>query len=476
MPHNKDRERAVLGAILLEQDKLEEVLDQLPSAEVFYEPAHGQVFGAVKAIFEGGGKVDLLTVAAQLEKEGHTPPESSWSYAMVQLTRDVVSSGHVNAWARLLIEDYLRREEIRVGMQLVAAGYDETVDVFDGLDQAQQEMFRLTTVGIKKDFVPISSVTMQVMMTMDEQREQGVEFTGLPTPWQSLDAVTGGWQKKNLIIVAARPSVGKTAVALQLAIACARDRMHGGAAAIFSLEMGNEELDQRMLAYQSGVVLDRIKKPWLQTDDDQKLITTGATELGQMPIFLDDSPQLGLTELRAKARRLKKKHGVQLIIIDYLQLMQGDAGSGNREQEVSRISRGLKVLAKDLDIPIIALSQLNRSAEQRKDNAPQLGDLRESGAIEQDADLVLLLSVPTKESVQKDPKLAGTALMNVAKNRNGKTADLTFRIDNAVQRWTELDGGMVGNWRPLRTNEIPKQSYSPAPSQPQSGHDDDLPF
>ena len=466
-PQAVDLEEAVLGAILLESEKLELVMEIIPASDCFYKSEHQILYAGICRLFESGSKVDMLTITDRLRKSGELETIGG-PYFLSTLMRDVVSSANVEVHSRIIMEHYMKREQIRIGGEMMAKGYDLAEDVFTSMDVAQEQLFQITSVGVKKDFKPVSSAVLDVMMEMDDQMTSGVEFTGVPTPFHNLNALTGGWQKNNLIILAARPAVGKTALSLCCALACSMPGPHSGGVGIFSMEMDDKILTKRMISNISNVPLKHVLEPWRLEPGEHQRVQEAAQRLGKLPIHIDDTSNLTMMELRGKARRMKKKHNIQLIIVDYLQLMEGSGSNGNREQEISKISRGLKGLSKDLAIPIIALSQLNRGVDTRADNEPTLSDLRESGAIEQDADVVMLLWLPNKKTLEKKPGLAGKAIMTVAKNRNGPTDEFYYLCKNSVQRWEEMGNAPM----PYGGNNIP----APATHTPSAEDQDDLPF
>ncbi len=454
-PQANELEEAVLGAIMLEKDKLAEVLEIIQSPDCFYVDAHQKTYAAIRRLFDKGMPVDLLTVTDELRKSNELEIVGG-AYFLTRLTMTVVSSAHVEAHARIVMEKFIQRELIRLSGQIIADAYEDSTDVFDLLDKAESNLYEITDKHLRKNFKSLKEVIVTTVQEIEDAKNKQEDVTGVPTGFVPLDKLTAGWQKNALIIVAARPAVGKTAFCLNLAMNAA---MHTGKpfpVAFFSLEMGAGELVKRMLAAVTEVSMDAITKGRMQEHEFIQM-TQRMTKLASAPIFLDDQAALNIFELRAKARRLKQKHDIQLIVIDYLQLMQADInkGGGNREQEISKISRDLKSLAKELAIPIIALSQLNRGVESRKESkVPQLSDLRESGAIEQDADMVMFLYRPEYYGINNDEMgnpIEGETHIHIAKNRAGSTDTIKVRFIKEYQKFVDLEegnnfGGGGGNY------------------------------
>ena len=448
-PQATELEEAVLGAIMLEKDKLAEVLEIIQSEDCFYVDAHQKIYAAVRSLFDKGMPVDLLTVTDELRKSNELEIIGG-AYYLTRLTMSVVSSAHVEAHARIVMEKFIQRELIRISGNVISDAYEDSTDVFDLLDKAESNLYEITDKHLRKNFKSLKEVLVTTVRDIEEAKNKQEDVTGVPTGFKQLDKLTSGWQRNALIIVAARPAVGKTAFCLNLAMNAA---MHTGKpypVAFFSLEMGAGELVKRMLAATTEVSMDAITKGRMQEHEFVQM-TQRMNKLATAQIFLDDQAALNIFELRAKARRLKQKHDIQLIIIDYLQLMQADINKGgNREQEISKISRDLKSLAKELEIPIIALSQLNRSVESRKESkVPQLSDLRESGAIEQDADMVMFLYRPEYYGINNDEMgnpIEGETHVHIAKNRSGTTDTVKVRFIKEYQKFVDLeeDNGFGG--------------------------------
>lgn len=454
-PQAPELEEAVLGAIMLEKDKMAEVLEIIQSEECFYVNANQKIYKAVRSLFDKGMPVDLLTVSEELRKNGELELVGG-AYYLTRLTMNVVSSAHVEAHARIIMEKFIQRELIRISGEVIGDAYEDSTDVFDLLDKAESGLYEITDKHLRKNFKSLTEVLVQTVKEIEDAKNNKSDVTGVPTGFAQLDRVTAGWQKNALIIVAARPAVGKTAFTLNLAMNAAMNSDKPFPVAFFSLEMGAGELVKRMLAAVTEVSMDAITKGRMQEHEFVQL-TQRMHKLASMPIYLDDQAALNIFELRAKARRLKQRHDIQMIIIDYLQLMSGgNNNGGNREQEISKISRDLKSLAKELAIPIIALSQLNRSVESRKESkVPQLSDLRESGAIEQDADIVMFLYRPEYYGIDNNEMgepIEGETHIHIAKNRSGSTDTVKLQFIKEYQKFVDLPGDSFGGFNPAMDN------------------------
>lgn len=448
-PQAPELEEAILGAIMLEKDKLAEVLEIIQSPECFYGPANQKIYASIRRLFDKGMPVDLLTVTEELRKSDELELVGG-PYYLTNLTMNVVSSAHVESHARIVMEKFIQRELIRISGEIIGSAYEDSTDVFDLLDKAESNLYEITDNHLRKNFTSLKDVLVRTVQEIEEAKNKKDDLTGVPTGFTDLDKLTSGWQKTDLIILAARPAVGKTAFCLNLTMNAA---MHAGEpfpVAFFSLEMGAGQLVKRMLAAVTEVSMDAITKGRMQEHEFVQM-TQRMNKLATAPIFLDDQAALNIFELRAKARRLKQKHDIKLIVIDYLQLMQGSIEKGgNREQEISKISRDLKQLAKELEVPIIALSQLNRSVESRKESkVPQLSDLRESGAIEQDADMVMFLYRPEYYGINNDEMgqpIEGETHIHVAKHRNGSTDTVKVRFIKEYQKFTDMPNDSFGGF------------------------------
>lgn len=445
-PQAPELEEAVLGAIMLEKDKLAEVLEIIQAEDCFYVDANQKIYGAIRRLFDKGMPVDLLTVTEELRKSNELEIVGG-AYYLTRLTMSVVSSAHVEAHARIVMEKFIQRELIRISGEVIGNAYEDSTDVFDLLDKAESNLYEITDKHLRKNFKSLKEVLVKTVHEIEEAKNKKDDLTGVPSGFTALDKLTSGWQKTDLIILAARPAVGKTAFCLNLAMNASM-QPEPFPVAFFSLEMGAGQLVKRMLAATTEVSMEAITKGRMQEHEFIQM-TQRMNKLASAPIFLDDQAALNIFELRAKARRLKQKHDIQLIIIDYLQLMQASIDKGgNREQEISKISRDLKALAKELEVPIIALSQLNRSVETRKESkVPQLSDLRESGAIEQDADMVMFLYRPEYYGINNDEMgqaIEGETHVHVAKHRNGSTDTVKVRFIKEYQKFVDLPDNDFG--------------------------------
>jgi replicative DNA helicase len=437
-PQAVDIEEAVLGAIMLEKDAIYDVIEIL-KPESFYKEAHSKIYQAILDLSIREDPIDLLTVTQELRRKGILEDVGGPFY-ITQLTTRVMSSVHAEYHARIIYQKYIQRELIRVSTSIQERAFDESVDVEDLLNSSEQAMFEITQGSVKKDVQPINVLLDEVVKSIQAAGKRDDSLSGIPSGFTQLDRITAGWQPTDLIIVAARPSMGKTAFVLSMARNMAVDHKCG--VALFSLEMSAQQLGKRMIVSETELNSDKIrsgkldKYEWDQLDDKIAKLT-GA------PIFIDDTPALSVFEFRTKCRRLLQK-GVRIAIIDYLQLMTwtGDT-RGNREQEVSNISRSLKAIAKELNIPVIALSQLNRGVESRTGLAnkrPQLADLRESGAIEQDADIVAFIHRPEYYGFSQDEEgnsLEGIAEIIISKHRNGALDDVRLAFKKQFAKFVE---------------------------------------
>lgn len=468
-PQAKDLEEAVLGAIMLEKSAFDAVIEIL-KPECFYVEAHQRIFRSMQSLANKSQPIDILTVAEELRFKEELEIVGG-AYYVTKLTNAVVSSANIEAHARIILQKFIQRELIRISGEIIGDAYEDSTDVFDLLDDAESKLFEITNNHLRKNFDTIDSVLVKTIQRIEDLRHKNEDVTGVPSGFPSLDRVTYGWQNTDLIILAARPAVGKTAFALNLARNAAMNPSKPTPVALFSLEMSAGQLVQRILAAESEIWLEKIARGKLEEHEMKQLYARGIQRLAQAPLFIDDTPALNIFELRAKCRRLKNKHNIGMIIIDYLQLMSGtgENRSSNREQEISNISRNLKALAKELSVPIIALSQLSRAVETRSagkdgNKMPQLSDLRESGAIEQDADMVMFLYRPEYYDITQNEmgeSNRGETIVRIAKHRNGSLETIKLRALLHIQKFTEDDGssfgspGLPGNWKPVPDGDGP---------------------
>jgi len=420
-PHNIEAEQSVIGGILLDNDVLPGVLEILRGDE-FYRGGHRTIFAAVIELFERNEPCDLVTIADILKSQKKLEEAGGASY-LASLVDRVPSAANASQYARIVKEKSMARTLISRASEIVATGFDSSLRVEDLLDRAEQAIFQVSEDRINPSFSPIKEVVKQSIKTLEQLFDRREMVTGVPTGFADLDQLTSGLQPSDLVIIAGRPSMGKTAFALNIARNAAVDAEIP--VGIFSLEMSKDQLGMRMLCSEARVSSHRMRSGFL-TERDWPRLTRAAGTISEAPIFVDDTAAISALELRAKSRRLKRDQNLGLIIVDYLQLMRGSQRSERREQEISEISGSLKALAKELGVPVVALSQLNRRVEERHDKRPQLADLRESGAIEQDADVIAFIY--RDEVYHEQTAEPGAADIIIGKQRNGPTGTvkLTF--------------------------------------------------
>lgn len=454
-PQAVDLEEAVLGALMLEKDALTNVIDIL-KVESFYKESHKVIFQAILDLFSESQPIDLLTVTTQLRKNGALEIAGGAFY-VTELTSKVASAANIEYHARIITEQSIKRELIRISSEIQKDAFEDTTDVFELLDKMEQSMFEISEKNIRKNYSDMRSIMRDAIAELEERKNQKDGLTGVPSGFTALDRVTSGWQKSDLVIIAARPAMGKTAFVLSVLRNAAVD--HSRPVAIFSLEMSAVQLVNRLISSEAELDSEKIKKGTLADHEWAQLVHKTA-KLSKAPLFVDDTPALSILELRAKCRKLKAQHDIQMVVVDYLQLMSGDSKNGgqggNREQEIASISRALKKIAKELSIPVIALSQLSRAVETRGgDKRPQLSDLRESGAIEQDADMVMFLYRPEYYGITEDEGGASTAGVGeviIAKHRNGSLENVKLRFIGRYTKFTDLDGGI--SYPPNQAGEV----------------------
>ncbi|MBO4573853.1 MAG: replicative DNA helicase [Bacteroidales bacterium] len=486
-PQAVDLEEVVLGALMLEKEAVNAVIDIL-SPEVFYKEAHQIIFEAIKDLFTKSEPIDILTVTNHLKSTGDLEAVGG-PYYISQLTNRVVSSANIEYHSRIILQKYIQRRLIQISSETIKDAYEDSADVFDLLDSAENKLFQISENNLRRNYDQMPDLVKLAIDDIEKAKNAGSTLRGVPSGYTALDRITQGWQKSDLIILAARPSMGKTAFALNMARNAAVD--FNKPIAFFSLEMSSVQLVTRLISSETSLTADKLRTGQLAEYEWQQL-NTKVSPLINAKLFIDDTPQLSVFDLRAKCRRLKQQHDIQMVFIDYLQLMTAKTEkNGNREQEISNISRSLKSLAKELNIPVLALSQLSRSVETRPGSKkPILSDLRESGAIEQDADMVIFIYRPEYYGLSEDEdhsSTKGKAVINIAKHRNGKLGDVELRFVGQYARFEDLEqipsaGAEPGVGNDAGGNDQPSQ-FAPnpnfnAPSERRfkSKMNDDVPF
>ena len=467
-PQAPELEEAVLGALMIEKDAYS-LVSEILRPESFYEHRHQLIYAAITDLAVNQKPVDILTVKEQLSKRGELE-EVGGPFYITQLSSKVASSAHIEYHARIIAQKSLARELITFTSNIQSKAFDETLDVDDLMQEAEGKLFEISQQNMKKDYTQINPVIDEAYKLIQKAAARTDGLSGLESGFTKLDKMTSGWQNSDLIIIAARPAMGKTAFVLSMAKNIAVD--YRNPVALFSLEMSNVQLVNRLITNVCEIPSEKIKSGQLASYEWQQL-DYKLKDLLDAPLYVDDTPSLSVFELRTKARRLVREHGVRIIIIDYLQLMNASGMSfGSREQEVSTISRSLKGLAKELNIPIIALSQLNRGVESRQGaegKRPQLADLRESGAIEQDADMVCFIHRPEYYKITEDERgnsLVGLAEIIIAKHRNGATGDVRLRFKGDYAKFMNIDEDVA-----VREFSSNMNSDDPLPPIPPAGAD-----
>ncbi|EJL63742.1 replicative DNA helicase [Flavobacterium sp. CF136] len=489
-PQVLDLEEAVLGAMMIDKKGVDDVIDIL-QPDAFYKDAHKFIFEAIVQLFTETQPIDLLTVSTQLKKNGKLELAGGDFY-LIQLTQKIASSAHIEFHSRIILQKYIQRSLIRISSEIIEESYDETTDVFDLLDKAESKLYEVTQGNIKRSSETAQSLVLQAKKRIEEiAGKEGL--SGVATGFEKLDQVTSGWQPSDLIIIAARPGMGKTAFVLSMARNIAID--FGHPVAVFSLEMASVQLITRLISSETGLSSEKLRTGKLEKHEWEQL-STKVKDLEKAPLFIDDSPSLSIFDLRAKCRRLASQHGIKLIIVDYLQLMtaggSGKGGGGNREQEISTISRNLKALAKELNVPVIALSQLSRAVETRgSSKRPLLSDLRESGAIEQDADIVSFIYRPEYYKIEEwdddeQSPTAGQAEFIIAKHRNGSLENIRLKFIGNLGKFDNLEdftGGyddlpskMNHDDNPFITKNLPSANEAFGSNLNEDDDDSDVPF
>jgi replicative DNA helicase len=461
IPANEEAEQALLGAILINNDALDQAADFL-KAEHFYFPAHGRIYTACQKLRERGRLADPPNLKNFFEQDGDLQAVGGYQY-LVELARNVVSVINAGDYARTIYDLHLRRQLIAIGEEVVTEAYRHDIDLsaLDQLREAEEKLYKLAQVGDHRGgFQPFRDILVHAVATAGRALNRDTRLTGVTTGLTDMDRMLGGLQGSDLIILAGRPSMGKTALATNMAFNAAKSCLEtrgkeGAVVGFFSLEMSAEQLATRILSDEAEIPSEKIRKGEMRRNDFPRLVEAANT-LHQVPMFVDDSAGLNLTALRTRALRLKRQHNLGLIVIDYLQLMRPSANgrSENRVQEISEITRGLKIIAKDLEVPVLALSQLSRQVEQREDKRPQLSDLRESGSIEQDADVVMFVYREAYYEAKREPtqgtaeyaqwqekmdRIHNLANVFVAKQRHGPTGTIDLHFEGAYTRFSNLE-------------------------------------
>ncbi len=440
IPQAVQVEEVILGAIMIDINAMSTVLDML-SPDVFYIQAHAKIFAAMMRIFNKTQPIDLLTVHEELKKSGELEEIGGPSY-LAELTSKVGTAANVEHHARIIVQKYIQRELISVSNTIIQDSFEDTKDVFDILDEAEQNLYRITDNNLNNGPQSFTAMANQVRIRLEEMASRPGGLTGVPSGFKLLDQITSGWQPSDLIIIAARPSVGKTALVLSMSVNAAK---LGIPVAIFSLEMSTLQMAQRIVSMESEISSSSLRDGKLSEDELKRFHHTLQTQ-SDLKIFVDDTAAINTFELRAKCRRLKTQHSIGLIVIDYLQLMSTGSeakNGGNRTQEVSVISRALKGLAKELNVPVIALSQLSRAVESRTDKRPQLSDLRESGSIEQDADIVGFIYRPDYHNLGDEQGMniaEPEAELLIQKHRNGALGNIKMKFIKEYAKYQDIGG------------------------------------
>jgi len=478
-PQAIDLEAVVLGAMLIDKKGVDEVIDILHK-DVFYVEAHQHIFEAVFQLFQEAQPIDLLTVSNKL-KTNEKLDVVGGDYYLIELTRKVGSSAHIEFHARIILQKFVQRSLIKISTEIIEDSYADNKDVFDLLDEAEAKLYEVTQGNLKKSVETAQDLVIQAKQKIEEiSNKDGL--SGIPSGYDKLDKLTSGWQPSDLVIIAARPGMGKTALTLSMARNIAVNT--NIPVAFFSLEMSSVQLITRLISSETGLTSEKLRTGKLEKHEWEQL-NVKAKALESAPLYIDDTPSLSIFDLRAKARRLASQHKIKLIIIDYLQLMTAGSSQkgGNREQEISTISRNLKALAKELDIPVIALSQLSRAVETRGGSKrPLLSDLRESGAIEQDADIVSFIYRPEYYKIDEwddedQSPTDGQAELIIAKHRNGGLENIRLKFIGELGRFENLeDFDMPFEFESKMNDNFDQSSIRTNPNDAFDGSNDDMPF
>jgi replicative DNA helicase len=436
-PQDIDAEQSVLGGMLLSKDAIADVVEVLKGAD-FYRPAHESIYTAILDLYARGEPADPITLAAELTKRGEIGRVGGAGY-LHTLVNTVPTAANAQYYAEIVHERAVLRRLVEAGTRITQMGYAADGDVDEIVNRAQAEIYAVTEQRTSEDYLPLSEIMEGALDEIEAIGSRTGQMTGVPTGFTDLDSLTNGLHPGQMVVVAARPAMGKSTLALDFARSCSIS--NGLPSVFFSLEMGRNEIAMRLLSAEARVALHHMRSGNM-TDDDWTRLARRMPEVSAGPLFIDDSPNLTMMEIRAKCRRLKQRNDLRMVVIDYLQLMQtgGSRRPESRQQEVSEMSRNLKLLAKELEVPVIALSQLNRGPEQRTDKKPMVSDLRESGSIEQDADMVILLH--REDAYEKESPRAGEADLIVAKHRNGPTATITVAFQGHYSRFVDMAGNV----------------------------------
>ncbi len=430
-PNDEAAEQSVLGAMLLSKDAIADVVESI-RADDFYRPAHSTIYDTILDLYGRGEPADAVTVASELTKLGEITRIGGPSY-LHTLVSMVPTAANANYYGRIVREQAILRRLVTAGTRIVQLGYSGQGEVDDAVDRAQAEVYEVTERRASEDYAPLSEIMQGTLSEIEAISNRDGQMVGVPTGFAELDALTNGLHAGQLIIVAARPALGKSTLGLD--ICRSASIKHGLTSVIFSLEMSRNEIVMRLLSAEAQVALHHMRSGQMSEADWAKLANKMGT-VSEAPLYIDDSPNMTLMEIRAKCRRLKQRHNLQLVVVDYLQLMTSGKRVESRQQEVSEFSRSLKLLAKELEVPVVAISQLNRGPEQRQDKRPMLSDLRESGSLEQDADMVVLLH--REDAYDRESPRAGEADFIVAKHRNGPTATINVAFQGHYSRFVDM--------------------------------------
>jgi replicative DNA helicase len=433
-PHDLAAEQCVLGGMLMSKDAISDVMEVIRPAD-HYRPAHQLVHEAILELYGRGEPADPVTVSDLLAKRGELARVGGGAY-LHTLIASVPTAANAGYYARIVRERAILRRLVEVGTRIVQLGYAGDGDADELVDRAQAEIYGVTERRVTEDFLPLSEIMPGALDEIEAIGSRGGVMTGVPTGFADLDALTNGLHAGQMVVIAARPAIGKSTLALDLARAAAVK--HRMAAVLFSLEMSRNEITMRLLSAEARVQLHAMRTGQMGEEDWTRLARR-MSEVVDAPLFIDDSPNMSMMEIRSKCRRLKQRHDLRMVIVDYLQLMSSPRRVENRQQEVSEMSRSLKLLAKEIDVPVVAISQLNRGPEQRNDKRPLLSDLRESGSIEQDSDVVILLH--REDAYERESPRAGEADLIVAKHRNGPTTTVTVAFQGHYSRFVDMAPG-----------------------------------